>query len=367
MSARARIDRSLALLLAILTIGGCVIFASAAFGLLARGSGSITSVVINHLALGIGMGLAALLICARIDTRVWRRFAPHLFVLALVATSLVFIPHLGFEHGGGKRWLLIGGVTFQPSEALKIASVIIASAYCASMRDKIREMRWGLGGLLAILAGPGIILLLQPDLGTLGVIVIAVVAVFFAAGIAWRDIILSIGIGLLSIALLAAFKPYVIDRVSIFLDPTRAPQAAGYQLRQSLIAIGSGGMFGRGLGQGVQKFTYLPEPMGDSIFAVAAEELGFIGSSSIVVVFLLFALRGFSIGIRASDQFSGLLAVGIASYLAAEAFINIGAMLGIVPLTGIPLTFVSQGGSAMFVSLASAGILLGVSRRSPAR
>lgn len=364
MSARARADKPLALLIAILVLGGSMIFVSAAFGLLGRGASHISSVAFNHLALGLGGGGLALLIGLHVPSRRWRSLAPYLFALSLLATAAVFVPHLGFEHGGGRRWLSLAGFTLQPSEFLKLGAVIMAAAYCAGMRDHMHSMRWGLGGMLAILAGPAIILLMQPDLGTLGIVGIGVASVFFAAGLRWRDMLILGIIGISCVAALAVYKPYVLDRVSIFLDPSKAPQAEGYQLRQSLIAIGSGGLFGRGFGQGVQKFTYLPEPMGDSIFAVAAEELGFIGAVAIVALFLLFALRGFAIGSRASDPFASLLAIGIASYLSVEAFINIGAMLGVFPLTGIPLTFISQGGSAMLASLASAGILLGVSRNT---
>lgn len=362
-----RTDKVLALLIATLVLGGSLIFASAAFGLLARGASNISSVVFNHLVLGVGVGLAALAITSRIDYRIWRRFAPHLFILALAATALVFIPHIGLSHGGGQRWIVIGGVSFQPAETLKIGSILLAAAYFSGIRGRIMDLRFGLGGLLAILAGPTILLLLQPDLGTLGIIVFSVLAVFLAAGAAWRDLILMTCLGFLVLAVLAFARPYVMDRVAVFFNPSQAPHAEGYQIKQSLIAIGSGGLTGRGLGQGVQKFTYLPEPMGDSIFAVAGEEFGFVGGIIIIGLFLAFALRGFSIAARTVDPFGALLAVGISTYLGIEAFINIAAMLGVAPLTGVPLTFMSQGGSAMLISLASAGILLGISRLNPRR
>ncbi|OGG53897.1 hypothetical protein A3H16_00580 [Candidatus Kaiserbacteria bacterium RIFCSPLOWO2_12_FULL_53_8] len=359
---RLRIDKPLALLIFVLLIGGCMIFASAAFGMLARGSVGITSVVFSHLVLGVGGGFVLLLIATAIDYRHWRRFAPYIFGFALIATALVFVPHLGASHGGGQRWIIILGFSFQPSEALKIASIIMAASYFSALRARTESLQWGLGGLLAILALPTMLLVLQPDIGTLGVICISVLAVFFAAGARFRDIVILACIAILALGVLAYEKPYVRDRVVTFFYPAQDRQAEGYQIRQSLIAIGSGQVFGRGFGQSVQKFTYLPEPMGDSIFAVAAEELGFIGASTIVILFLLFALRGYAIAGRTNDHFGGLLAVGISTYLAAEAFINIAAMLGVAPLTGIPLTFVSQGGSAMLISLASAGILLNISR-----
>ncbi len=357
------LDKTLALLIGILVLGGTLIFASAAFGLLARGASHMSSVVFSHLVLGVGLGLVAMTIGASIDYRIWRKYAPHLFILACALTALVFIPGLGFSHGGGTRWLHIGSLSVQPSEGIKIAAVILAAAYFSLIKTKVSTFTYGFGGFLAILAVPVLLLLLQPDTGTLGIIAVSVAAVFFAAGASWKQILAALMIGVVSLALLATFRPYVKERIMTFIKPWENQQTQSYQLKQSLIAIGSGGLVGRGFGQGVQKFTYLPEPMGDSIFAVAAEELGFIGSTVIVLLFLAFALRGYRVATHAPDMFGSLLAVGIATYLAVEAFINIGAMLGAFPLTGVPLTFISQGGSAMLVSLGSAGILLSISRR----
>jgi cell division protein FtsW len=356
-----RIDRTLIILLAVLIFGGVLIFASAAFGLLARGATHISSVVFNHLALGVGLGLISLVAASFIDTKLWRRYAPHLFILSLLATCLVFIPGLGAEHGGGKRWIVLFGTSFQPSELLKVSTVIIAAAYFAAIKNKVSTIQYGLGGFLAIMAFPALLMLLQPDMGTLGIIGLGAFAVYVAAGASWRDIGLVILIGLIALSALAIARPYVRERVVTFFNPSHEQQDQGYQIKQSLLAVGSGGFTGRGFGQGIQKFTYLPEPMGDSIFAVAAEELGFIGSVTIVMLFAAFALRGLIVSSRVPDVFAALVGIGIVSYLSVEAFINIAAMLGMAPLTGVPLTFISQGGSAMLVSLASAGILLAVS------
>ncbi len=352
----------LALLIGMLLVGGCFIFASAAFGSLAKGSTSITSIVFSHLVLGVGGGIALLFIALAVEYQRWRKFAPYVFGGALFITALVFVPHLGGSHGGGQRWLWLGRASLQPSEILKIATIVMAAAYFAAMRDKTATLRYGLGGLLAILALPVLLLVAQPDIGTLLVILASIFAIYFAAGGRWRDMGLVVVIGLLGAGALLLYKPYLRDRVATFLNPAQGQQTQSFQLHQSLIAIGSGGVLGRGFGQGIQKFTYLPEPMGDSIFAVAGEELGLVGSITIVVLFMLFALRGYYVAAHTPDLFGGLLAVGISTYLASEAFINIAAMLGVAPLTGIPLTFVSQGGSAMLMSLMSAGILLNVSR-----
>ncbi|MDB5238458.1 MAG: hypothetical protein JWM46_728 [Candidatus Kaiserbacteria bacterium] len=360
---RGHFDKPLMLLIALLVVGGCLIFASAAFGLLARGSTDMSSVVFNHLVLGVGLGLVAMVGFAFFDYRLLRPYAIHIFVLALIGTAAVFVPHLGFSHGGGRRWISIAHISLQPSEGLKLAAILMAAAYFSSMRKQVESFKYGFGGFAAILAAPVLILIAQPDLGTLGVICFSVAAIFFAAGASWKQILASILIGIIALTILAAWRPYVRDRITTFFDPSKGQQSQAYQIKQSLIAVGSGGFTGRGLGQGIQKFTYLPEPMGDSIFAVAGEEMGFIGTVSIVLLFLAFALRGYSIGTRSPDMFGSLLAIGISTYLVVEAFINIAAMLGVAPLTGIPLTFMSQGGSAMLASLAAAGVLLNISRQ----
>lgn len=363
---KIRIDKPLAAIIATLVVGGIFIFVSAAFGLLARGETHTSSVVFNHLVLGLGLGLLSLFVTALVEYRTWRTWSPYLFGAALLATALVFIPAVGFMHGGGRRWIEIFGITFQPSEALKITSILLAATYFSALKEKIHTWR-GVAGFLAILVLPAGILIAQPDIGTLGIVVISVLAIYMTAGARWRDLALVGFIGLLMFASLAFMRPYMLERVTTFISPGDNPLGEGYQIKQSLIAIGSGGFFGRGFGQGVQKFTYLPEPMGDSIFAVAAEEFGFIGGIAIIALFLSLALRGFAIATRTPDLFGALAAVGIATYFVSEGFINIASMVGIAPLTGIPLTFISQGGSAMLVSLGTAGILLNISRKSAKR
>jgi cell division protein FtsW len=362
-----RVDKPLAILLAVLLLGGCMIFASAAFGLLARGATTIQSVVFNHLILGVGAGLVAMVICAMIDYRWWRKLAPYLYAFSVLLTALVFVPHIGATLLGGRRWIVIGPVSLQPSEAMKIGSIMMAAAYFTAMRSKVGTWTWGLGGFLAIILVPAAILVAQPDIGTLGILCAAVFAIFWVAGAKiWHIAAVAVG-ALLVLGLLVLTTPYIRARVDTFINPSANQSSQGYQIKQSLIAIGSGEFLGRGWGQGIQKFTYLPEPMGDSIFAVAGEELGFVGSVTLIILFLLFGLRGFYIASRAPDMFGSLLAIGIATYLMFEAFFNIASMLGVAPLTGIPLTFVSQGGSAMLASLASAGILLNISRQPRTR
>lgn len=359
---RAAIDHVLALTIAALVVGGSLLFVSAAFGLMARGSLNTSSVFLSHIGLGMGAGFVALLIGTFLDHRVWRLLAPYLFGIALVLTLLVFVPGIGFEHGGARRWIHIANISLQPSEVLKLAVLMMGAGYFATIKQKAATTPWGLGGFLALLALPALILVAQPDIGTLGVISISLFSIYWVAGARVRDVVLLGIIGALAFSAVFLTKPYIRDRIATFLDPSQGQHAESYQIKQSLIAIGSGQVTGRGFGQGIQKFTYLPEPMGDSIFAVAGEELGFVGTTAIVLLFLAFGLRGFHVATKAADPFGTYLAVGIASYLTIEAFINMAAMLGMMPLTGIPLTFISQGGSAMLMSLAAAGVLLGISR-----
>ena len=356
-------DRWLFISAGILIASGVGVFASGAFGLLARGETHISSVVFNHTVLGVGLGIVVLFITSIIDYKRWKRFALPLFIFSIVLTALVFVPDIGITHGGGTRWIDLGFLSFQPSETMKIGAVLFAAVYFSSIRQRVATIQYGVVGLLGGLALPPLLLVLEPDIGTLGIIVVSVGAIYVAAGARMRDVVLVALIGVLLIGALALTRPYVKDRLLTFINPADNPQTEGYQIRQSLIAIGSGGVSGRGFGQGIQKFTYLPEPMGDSIFAVAAEEFGFFGSVFVVGTFLVFALRGFTVASRAGDSFGTLLGVGIVSYLVAEAFINIAGMVGLIPLTGVPLTFFSQGGTAMLVSLGSVGILLSISKR----
>src|SRR3989338_1157763 len=242
MKSRTHIDRPLALILFILVVLGALMFSSAAFGLLARGSENISSVVFNHLVLGVAFGAIALFLASTINYRRWRVLAPYIYFLALAATSLVFLPQIGAEYGGGRRWIHLFGVSFQPAETLKIGAVIFAAAYFTAIQSRIQSITWGLGGLLGILAVPSALLILQPDIGTLGIVVAGVFAVYIASGAPWRHIIVALCIAPIALGVLMLWKPYIKDRVVTFIHPSQNQQAEGYQIRQSLIAIGSGGL-----------------------------------------------------------------------------------------------------------------------------
>jgi cell division protein FtsW len=355
-------DRPFLFLTGILVVAGFLIFSSASLGLLARDGATFSSVAFSQLVLGLGMGSIALFVVSRIPYGMWRKYSLYILIAAYILTFFVFIPGIGMESGGARRWVVIFGISFQPSELLKIATVIYFAAWLTSARKKIYTYEYGLIPLCVMLGLIAIPMLLQPDTGTYVVMASALVGMYVVSGCRYRDIVVLMGIALLSLGVLAMARPYILDRITTFLDPTEDPRGSSYQINQSLIAVGSGGWFGRGYGQSIQKFNYLPEPIGDSIFSVAAEEFGFFGAVFIVCLFLALVLRGLFIAAGAPDMFGGLLVTGLAIVLITQVFLNIGSMVGVIPLTGLPLPFISHGGTALMTALIEIGIILNVSR-----
>lgn len=356
------IDRVFLFTVITLVVAGFFIFTSASLGLLARSGASFSSVAFSQIFLGIIMGSIALITMSHVNYKYLQKYSFYIYLLSIAITLLVFIPALGFEFNGAKRWLSIGSFSFQPAEFLKLGFVIYLAAWLSGIKDKIHTFSYGALPFVILITLAAIPLLLQPDTGTFLVIFAAGFGMFLTAGARWRDIASLIGLGIAGLAIMIFKRPYLMDRITAFIDPSKDPLGSGYQIQQSLIAIGSGEWFGRGFGQSIQKFNFLPEPIGDSIFAVVAEEFGFIGSVILIMIFLFFALRGMKIAAKSRDSFGGLLVVGIVILIVAQSFLNIGAMLGILPLTGVPLLFVSHGGTALFFALLSVGIILNVSR-----
>lgn len=355
------IDRPLLIILTILILSGFFIFSSASLGLLARDGARLSSVVFNQIVFGIVGGIIALTITANIHYRFWRKYAFYIMGIGLTLTVLVFTP-LGFAHGGAKRWLVIGHISFQPTEFLKFAFIIYMATWLSGMQKHIQTISKGIlpfGGIIAIV---GAIMLAQPDTDTFAIMTGSAVAMFITAGGRWRDVLLTGVIGLVLFAGLAIERPYIMNRLNSYLDSSLDQQGQGWQVKQSLIAIGSGGFVGRGFGQSIQKFEYLPEPTTDSIFAVLGEEFGFLGTTFLIVLFSLFTLRGFRIAVDSPDLFGMLLVVGFVMIIVLQAFLNIAAMLALAPLSGLPLPFISHGGTALLSTLASVGIILNVSK-----
>lgn len=360
-STKHDVDRIFLSITTLLLISGFLIFISAALGSLTRGNSIFNNLVLGQLGFGFLGGGTCMYVASRIKYVFWRKHAFWILLASIILALCVFVPGIGLAHGGAKRWIDLGITTFQPGELLKFALVAYLAAWLASFHRKIRSPQFGVLPLIAFFAIAAGLLLKQPDFGTFIIAAAAGIAMFITAGASMRDLSILFIIALIAFGGMAISKPYFLDRISTFLHHDDF-QGSGYQLKQALIAVGSGGLTGHGFGQSVQKFNYLPEAAGDSIFAVAAEEFGFIGTTFLVILYLLFALRGLWIGAHAPDMFSGLLAVGLVILTMAQSFINIGSMLNLLPLTGVPLIFVSHGGTALAVAMTEVGIILNISR-----
>lgn len=358
------IDAPFLVVLCALLLSGLLIFTSAALSLLAQdGGASFESVAVSQLLLGLVLGSAGLIFFARIDYRTWRPYTIYFFCFAVFLSLLTFAPHIGLSLKGAARWIVIGHFSFQPEELLKFATVMFLAALYSAKLKTANTLLGGIGPLALVAGSAAGILIVQPD--TAGVIIIgmASVAILFAAGGRLSHLALLALIGLVAIGGAAYERPYIAARIATYLNQESDPQGAGWQIQQSLIAVGSGGLSGRGFGQSIEKFSYLPEPIGDSIFAVAGEEFGFIGATLLVLLYLAFALLGLRIAARAPDPFGGLIVVGLVILIIGQSFFNIASTLGIVPLIGVPLIFVSHGGTALAISLAEVGVILSVSKR----
>jgi cell division protein FtsW len=356
------VDTLFLALVVILSGVGFLVFLSAALGLLARSGTTYSSVVMSQLLFGLIGGSIAMYILSNIHYRHYRKWALYIFIIGLVATLAVFIPGLGMTHAGATRWLDLGFTTMQPSELLKLAYIIYLATWLSGMHKHVKNPRYGLIPFVAITGLIAVVMLLQPDTDTFMIMGVAGVAMFVTAGARFRDILLLGGLAAILVTVLSFARPYVMERMLTFLDPDADPLGSGYQINQSLIAVGSGNISGRGFGQSIQKFEYLPEPIGDSVFAVYGEEFGFVGVLALIGLFVALSLRGYKIAENAKDMFGTLLVVGIITTILSQAFLNMGAMLGVAPLSGLPLPFVSHGGTALLVTLAAMGIVLNVSR-----
>ena len=363
MSAKPRsFDAPLFCLTLILFVAGLVILASASLPLSWRDSGSLLFYARHQLISGGIAGLAAFFLFQFVPYRFWRKMALPLMIASFILLALVFVPDVSHSFGGARRWLVLGPVNFQPSELLKLSFIIYLASWLDARRKEVKSLSYGMVPFAFMVAIIGIFLMMQPDMGTLGVIVATAGTMYFLGGGGGSQLAMLTAFGLAAGYVFVQLAPYRLSRILVFINPSLDPQGAGYQINQALIAIGSGGFFGAGLGRGLQKYYYLPEAMGDSIFAVFAEEAGFLGSAVLIGLFLCFLWRGFMIAHNAPDAFGRLLASGLTAGIGVQAFINMAAISGILPLTGITLPFVSYGSSSLVVTLASAGILVNISK-----
>lgn len=356
------VDKTFLGIVITLVVIGVVMFTSASLGILAKNTAKFYGVITNQYIFGILGGFVSLYFSSKISYKFWRSYSLIFFILSFLLTLSVFIPGIGATYKGATRWIEIFGVSIQPVEFLKIGFIFYFGALLSLAKNKVEQFRFSVLPFILLLLPISLVLIKQRDTKSMILIIATALVMLFISGVSWKKIIglfvmCSIGLGLL-----VFFKPYLMDRIKTFVNPSQDAHNTSYQLQQSLIAVGSGGIFGRGVGQSIQKFNYLPEPQGDSIFAVIGEEVGFIGSVFIIILYIFFTMRGYKIAYKAPDSFSKLLVIGFVTIIIGQSFMNIASIIGVFPLTGVPLVFMSHGGTSLFLSLAMIGIILNVSK-----
>ena len=361
--AKGPIDMPFLMLVVVLTAIGLVMLFSASFPRAYYKENDPAKYLIRQGIFAVG-GFIAMYIVGKINYQRYRALSKILMMVAIVLLVLVLIPGIGQIRNNARRWIGIGDIlTFQPSEIAKFAVVLYFSDSISKKKDKMRTLRYGIAPYALILLVIAGLMMLEPHLsGT--VLILGVGAILMlVGGIGWGWVGGALGLGALGAYLLIGVIGYGQSRVSMWLDPWQDPLDEGYQMTQSLISIGSGGLWGVGLGKSRQKFLYLPEEHNDFIFSIVCEELGLIGAAIIMLLFAALILRGYWIALHARDRFGSLLVVGVTSLLAMQTFLNIGVVTGLLPATGISLPFFSYGGTALLIQLAEMGVVLSVSRQ----
>ncbi len=355
-------DKTLFVLTLILVVTGLFVFLSASFSAF-NDAAKFKGILFNQLVLGLGGGVILFLAMLRLPVEFVRKYSMWFYLFGILLLALVFVPHIGFSHGGAKRWLSLGPLSFQPVEFAKYATVVYVAAWLSVLKHRVKEFTVGFIPFMVILGIVGVLLLLQPDTDSFLIIAAACTVLYFISGARWRDLGVMILLGIVAFGGLIAMRPYLLSRIKVFLNPAQDALGSSYQVQQQLIAVGSGKLTGRGFGQSIQKFKYLPEPLGDSIYSVLGEEFGFIGSVTIIIIYVLFFFRGMWVAMRIKDQFGRLVIIGIVSLIVFQSFLNIASAIAVFPLGGLPLIFISHGGTALALSLAAMGLVLNVSKK----
>ena len=317
----------------------------------------------HQLLYGFLLGLAGLIIVSNINYRFFEKISIFILLIALLLLLLTFTRY-GVATGGATRWLKLGLITFQPSELLKPALIIYLAAWLSKSEERRRNLAKGFTPFIIILGITMMLLLKQPATSTAVILGAVALLMYFLSGARFTYILAVIILALVTLSIAIYYTPYRLERIKTFLNPEQDPQKSGYQINQAKVAIGSGGLLGAGYGQSTSKINILPEPLHDSIFAVIAEETGFVGAATLILLILILVLRMLVIASRSHDQFGQLLLVGFAALIAFQSFVNIGAISGLLPLTGTPLPFISYGGTALAVFMTIAGIANNVAKYS---
>jgi cell division protein FtsW len=360
------LNRSLIILTLLILAIGLVVLVSASAVIGEQNYGDVYYFVKRQLFQGVFLGLIIAWFVSKINYHTWKKYGLIFLAFNVFLLLLCFVPFFQPSEDLARRWIQIGAISFQPSELLKITYVLFLAGLLSKSSLKKRKQLIGFPFLcfLITLSLIGYIIIKQPSTGSLVVLILSSLAVYISAGASLSQILFFGLIGALGLGLVVKRTPYRWNRIVSFLSPQQDPLGQGYHIIQSLLAIGSGGLFGVGFGKSIQKFNYLPQSHTDAIFSIIAEEFGFVGSMTIITLFLILVLIGFKIAKRAPDEYGKLLAIGLICNIGFQAFINIGAMCQIFPITGIPLPFISYGSSSLVVNLISIGILSNIAKQS---
>lgn len=346
---------------AALVIFGLVMLASASSDLSLRERGDSYAILLHQITNGFLLGVAGFLVGYFFYYRNWERFAVPLFILGIIALLLVWSP-IGVTEKGSARWVSVKAFSFQPGELVKLTLIIYLASWLSRTPLRAKHLGEGFLPFLLIVGLVVALLLLQPATSTALIIVTGSLILYFMGGARIRFFALAVVVAIAAFGAVIATTPYRLERVEALLNPTADPLGTGYHLSQAKLAIGAGGVTGVGFGQSTTKLHYLPEPLGDSIFAIIGEELGFVGTGALLACFTILVIRGFAIARKAPDPFGRLMAVGFVSIIGLQAFVNIAATSGLIPPTGVPLPFISYGGTALAVFLTMTGIIGNISR-----
>ena len=347
----------------ILIVFGLVVLSSAGIVDGQKKFGSPYYYLTHQLLYGVMPGLIGMFIISKIDYRFWKKISLFVLIGSLALMIMIFLPTFGHGLKGATRWINFGILSFQPSEILKLSLIIYLAAWFGNRDERTRKWAYGTMPFLVVLAFVALLLFLQPDIGTLIVVTFISLGVYFLAGPSYKQFAGILLVLFLGLSAIIVVEPYRLDRLKSFWNPSVDTKGISYQVNQSMISIGSGGLFGVGYNKSSQKQGgFLPEVIGDSIFAIIAEELGLVGSALTVGLFSVLCFFLVSIAKGASDKFGALLVMGVNIWIMSQAFVNIAAISGLVPLTGIPLPFISYGGTALVVLLSGMGIVFNVAK-----
>ncbi|MCL5017517.1 MAG: putative lipid II flippase FtsW [Patescibacteria group bacterium] len=363
VSGRHKPDFLIIVFIFVIIAFGLIMLASASSDLATTKFGDSYYYLTHQIIYGLVPGLALFLFASNFYYQNWKKISVWLFIFSIVLLLLIFSP-FKVSAGGADRWLKFGPLVFQPSEVLKVSFVIYLAAWLSGSEKRKNNFLTGYLPFLGICGLTSFLLLIQPSTSTVAILMSSALIIYFASGARISYIISTIVLGAALLLLVSYITPYRWQRIKSFIDPNQNTQGASYHINQALNAIGSGNLLGVGYGQSVAKIYYLPEPIGDSIFVVIAEELGFVGSVALLISFLVLIIRVFILSMKTRDKFGQMLLLGFGSIIGIQAFMNMGAISGLLPLTGVTLPFISYGGTALAIFMLISGIIVNISKNN---